>query len=155
MVSSLNNFFHQSGHIIFGLPYEYMGKGEFTTFMLYAGGPFFELFIPLIVVLHLIFSRLFFAGSAVLFWFAFSLYTMSIYIADAIKMERELVGIELDRGHDWNKLFTQFDILDYTNQIASSVHATAIILFWTSVAICLALYCFYLFVGLKNRYFYK
>jgi hypothetical protein len=116
-LDNANLIFHEAGHFIF----------FFTpnTFQLLAG-TLMQLAIPLICLISFYRQSQFFSVSFCLFWFGESLNNVGIYISDAATMNLNLIG----GLHDWNTLFTQYNLLDQTNFIGTFVQylSTLIIL---------------------------
>lgn len=104
-----NLLFHEAGHPIIGL---------FSTRLEPYGGTIGQLVFP--VVLAISFWRkgnaLAFAASVI--WFFENWLNIARYMADARALELPLVG---GGDHDWNTIFTRWDVLKYDLDIAGTV----------------------------------
>jgi len=104
----VNLVFHEAGHM-FMIP--------FGRFMHVLGGTLGQLAMPLVVCIAFIVKREDTVGASVgLWWFGQSLTDCAPYIADARKLELELLGggtgAERD-GHDWEYLLNTLGIAQY------------------------------------------
>ncbi len=104
-----NLLFHEAGHPLVGL---------FSHRLETYGGTMGQLVFP--VALAVSFWRkgqaLAFAASAI--WFFENWLNIARYMADARALELPLVG---GGDHDWNTIFTRWNLLQYDTQIAGTV----------------------------------
>lgn len=109
LLDHANLLFHEAGHPIVGLISERLEP---------YGGTIGQLAFP--VALAVSFWRkgqaLSFAGSVI--WFFQNWLNISRYMADARRLELPLVG---GGDHDWNTIFSRWDVLVYDQQIAAAV----------------------------------
>ena len=119
IVDHANLLFHEAGHPFVGL---------FSQCLEPYGGTIGQLVFP--VVLAVSFWRkglaLSFAGS--LIWFFENWLNIERYMADARALELPLIG---GGDHDWNTIFSRWNVLSYDTQIAGAVR----ILAWTGMAL--------------------
>jgi hypothetical protein len=112
LLDYINLPFHEFGHLLFGLVGENIGIW---------GGTIFQLAVPLGVFLSFYLRRdtqgVTFSG----FWFGENLLNISVYIADARRMELPLVG---GGDHDWNIILIGLHLLTYDTIIGNIVKAS-------------------------------
>jgi hypothetical protein len=109
LLDHANLLFHEAGHPIVGL---------ISTRLEPYGGTIGQLAFP--VVLAVSFWRkgqaLSFAGSVI--WFFENWLNIARYMADARRLELPLVG---GGDHDWNTIFSRWNVLMHDRQIAATV----------------------------------
>ncbi len=109
LLDHANLLFHEAGHPIIGI---------FSNRLETYGGTIGQLVFS--VVLAVSFWRkgqaLAFAASVI--WFFENWLNIARYMADARALELPLLG---GGDHDWNTIFTRWDILQYDTQIATAV----------------------------------
>lgn len=128
LLGGLNLGIHEFGHLICQ-PF-----GEMITVL---GGSLVQCLVPVISLFMFLRQRDYFAWSFSLVWLASNLHGVSLYIADARKLELELVtpfGGDGETIHDWNWLLHRWDILQYEQEIAQGVRITAILVSVAGVA---------------------
>jgi hypothetical protein len=112
LIDHANLLFHEAGHPIVGL---------FSDRLETYGGTIGQLTFP--VILAISFWRkgqaLSFAGA--LIWFFENWLNIARYMADARALQLPLVG---GGDHDWNTIFTRWNILQYDTRIAETVKIT-------------------------------
>ena len=122
VVDHANLLFHEAGHPFVGL---------FSQRLEPYGGTIGQLVFP--VVLAVSFWRkglaLSFAGS--LIWLFENWLNIARYMADARALELPLLG---GGDHDWNTIFTRWNVLQYDTQIAGALRISA----WTGMALVCA-----------------
>jgi hypothetical protein len=101
IISSLNIFFHEAGHWIFGL---------FGQFIGVLGGTLGELLMPGIFVGYFWKQQNIPGQVFSLWWLSTALYSISIYVSDARAQKLELIGGP--GGHDWFYLLGRLRLLD-------------------------------------------
>lgn len=110
LIDHANLLFHEAGHPFYGLfsrrlePYG--GTLGQLTFPLILAGSFWRKGQPL-------------SFAASLLWFFENWLNIARYMADARKLQLPLVG---GGDHDWNTIFSRWNVLRYDDRIASGVH---------------------------------
>lgn len=99
ILHAINLVFHEAGHPIFGL------FGEFFGFL---GGTLMQLLVPIIVGMHFLKQRDWFAFFVMVWWFGVNFVDVGTYMADARAQILPLIGGE----HDWYYLFATMNLLD-------------------------------------------
>ena len=118
--------FHEMGHLVLS------GAGQ-TVMLL--GGSIFQLAIPVLAGLYLLFKQHDWFGVSVCgVWLATSLFELATYIDDANRLNLPLVGFGEDVMHDWETLLTQWHLLNQAQLIAGLTHALAITTWGVSMA---------------------
>ena len=107
-LDAANLLFHEGGHLIF-LPF-----GQFAHMI---GGSLLQIILPIIFLVYFILRKELFGISVMLFWLANNLINVSVYMRDAKAMQLPLL-IE-GTIHDWNWIFTQLGMLDYSTIIGN------------------------------------
>src|SRR5215475_14313722 len=104
-----NLLFHEAGHPFVGL---------FSRPLEPYGGTLGQLFFPALLMVSFWRKRqpLSLAGATI--WFFENWLNIARYMADARKLELPLVG---GGDHDWNTIFTRWDVLQYDDRIACAV----------------------------------
>lgn len=108
-IGSIDLIIHEAGHWIF------IFFGEFLHIL---GGSLTQVLLPAIFVLYFCLRRDFYSGAIVLMWVGYSIVNVSIYMADAVKMQLPLLGGD-SSGHDWNNLLSMTHTLQYTDLFSS------------------------------------
>lgn len=109
IIDHANLLFHEAGHPILGLlvprlePY---------------GGTLGQLAIPFILMLNFWQKRQTISVAACAIWFFENFLNIARYMADASAMQLPLVG---GGDHDWNTIFSRWQVLHYDLQIAAVV----------------------------------
>ena len=104
-IDAVNLIFHEAGHWIFSL---------FGIFMEVLGGSLNQVLIPLLIAVYFFKTKQLASASLVLMWTGQSLINVSVYAADALKMQLPLLGGD-NSIHDWNWL------LIYTGQLRHTI----------------------------------
>ncbi len=123
LIDGVNLVIHEAGHFVF------MPFGEF---LMIAGGSLFQVIMPAAFVLYFYSQGNPYSAALVLFWVGESLLNVSVYAADAIKMELPLLGGE-GSTHDWNYLLTSMGVLPSTGQIAGMVRVLGTVVIVTAL----------------------
>lgn len=108
-----NLIFHEAGHWLF------MPFGEFMTF---AGGSINQVLIPLIVAGYFLAHRQIVSACLSFMWAGQSLTNVSVYAADALKMQLPLLGGD-NSIHDWNWMLIYLGQLRHTAGVAQTINA--------------------------------
>lgn len=128
-LGGLNLGIHEFGHLICQ-PF-----GQTITIL---GGSLVQCLVPVISFFMFWKQRDYFAWSFSLVWLSSNLEGVARYIADARKLELELVspfgGGDGETIHDWNWLLNHWDILMHEQEIAQTVRVIAIIVSLIGVA---------------------
>lgn len=117
-IDSANLVFHEAGHTIFSF---------FGFFVKIAAGSGFQVALPLAIAIYFFAKGQKISGAACLLWTGESLSNVSVYAADAVRMELPLLGGD-SVIHDWNYLLGATGLLGHTDAIASGMHVLALIL---------------------------
>ena len=111
LFAPINLGIHEWGHLIFNSLGRFMGV---------AGGTILQLLAPLASMVMFLRQGDYFAIAVCSGWLSTNLFGVSIYMADAEKMELDLVTVGDSGGiviHDWNYLFTQLGLLEHCEAI--------------------------------------
>ena len=108
----------------------FMFFGDFLSIL---GGSLLEILIPLVVVLHFVFTKQIFSASVASWWLATAFVSVSIYASDAQERLLPLLGGDAV-GHDWYNLLSSLGILQYDDAVGyifwcCSLLTVAILLF--------------------------
>jgi hypothetical protein len=117
-----NLLFHEAGHPFVGL---------FSSRLETYGGTLGQLTFPLVLAISFWRQGKALSVAAAVIWFFENWLNIARYMADARALELPLVG---GGDHDWNTIFTRWDILQYDLNIARTVK----ILAWTGMALAVA-----------------
>jgi hypothetical protein len=119
---------HELGHIIF-IPF-----GEFMTI---AGGSIFQCLFPLLWLAVCMRKRWHFAASMMLVWFAYNLFDVAVYAADARARVLPLATFsnDYDSAHDWYQLLSRTGKLQYDTAIAHGLQVAGTICGFVGLAI--------------------
>jgi len=117
LIDGVNLIFHEAGHFIFAVfPQQWIEI---------AGGSVMQVLVPLTVTVTLLLRRQAHAACLALLWTGQSLIDVSVYAADALKMQLPLIADGLI--HDWNHLLWHFGALRHTETIARSIHLSGLV----------------------------
>ncbi len=114
-----NLLFHEAGHPIYGL---------FSHRLETYGGTLGQLTFPLLLAVSFGRKREALACAASVIWLFENFLNVARYMADARALELPLVG---GGDHDWNTIFTRWDVLSDDLQIAGAVKFFG----WTGMAL--------------------
>jgi len=114
-----NLLFHEAGHPMVGL---------FSSRLETYGGTLGQLTFPVLLAVSFWRKRQALAVAAAVIWFFENWLNIARYMADARALELPLVG---GGDHDWNTIFTRWDILQYDLNIATAVRFTG----WTGMGL--------------------
>ena len=112
-LDSVDLIFHEAGHWIFALGPQWLDV---------AGGSIMQCLVPLICVLTSLYQGRRFTAALIGFWLAQNILNVSVYAADALKMQLPLLGGD-STTHDWNWLLWHFGQLRHTAAIAGAIRA--------------------------------
>ena len=101
--------FHEFGHLFFG---------PFGDTLGIWGGTIMQLLIPFGILISFCLRKETLGAAFSAFWLGENLLNISVYMADARKMELPLVG---SGDHDWNIILSGLNMLQYDTSIASVV----------------------------------
>ncbi|MDI6743838.1 MAG: hypothetical protein QMD07_00515 [Thermodesulfovibrionales bacterium] len=121
LLDHVNLPFHEFGHLLFGPFGETLGVW---------GGTIMQLLVPFVILLSFFIRRETAGVAFSTFWFGENFLNISIYIADARKLELPLVG---SGGHDWNIILSDIGMLKYDTGIACVVKALGWLIMLSSV----------------------
>jgi hypothetical protein len=130
-IDGVDLLIHEAGHMIF-MP--------FGHFIMIAGGSLFQVIMPAAFVVYFYKQNKPYQAALVSFWVGESILNVSVYAADSIKMQLDLIGGP-DSIHDWNYLLTETGLLSSTPIIAGLIRllGTVVILAAATCAITLCL----------------
>jgi hypothetical protein len=114
--------FHEFGHLFFGILGENIGIW---------GGTIMQLVIPFGILLSFWFRKETLGVAFSSFWFGENLLNISVYVADARKMELPLVG---SGEHDWNIILSGLNMLQSDTLIAGIVRSVGWLIMFLSIA---------------------
>lgn len=119
-VSAFDLGIHELGHFLF------IPLGEFMTI---AGGSLFQCLFPLLWLGACIWKRWHFAASMMLVWFAYNLFDVAMYAADARARLLPLATFsdDYDSAHDWYQILSRLDKLQYDTAIAHGLKVAGIV----------------------------
>jgi hypothetical protein len=112
LFSGINLGIHEGGHLIF------RSLGEFLHA---AGGTILQLMAPLATIGMFLKQRDYFGVSVAFAWLSTNFYEIARYMADAEKLELDLVTVGDSGGivqHDWRFLFTRMGLLEQCEGVA-------------------------------------
>ncbi len=118
-IDNVNLIFHEAGHIVFIM---------FGDLIRTLGGGLMQIIIPSVFSFYFFKNKNNFSASLLLFWLGQNLLNISVYAGDAINMDLPLLGGD-NVYHDWNHLLSSINMLNYTEQIASFLYITGIVIF--------------------------
>ena len=124
--------FHEFGHILFRIFGDTLGIW---------GGTIMQLLIPFGILISFCLRKETLGTAFSAFWFGENFLNISVYIADAKKMELPLVG---SGDHDWNIILSDLGMLQYDTSIATVVKALGWLIMVSSVA-------WFIFISLRFR----
>jgi hypothetical protein len=107
-----NLLFHEAGHPIIGL---------FSSRLETYGGTMGQLTFPVLLAISFWRKREALPCAAAVIWFFENWLNIARYMADARALELPLVG---GGDHDWNTIFTRWNVLQYDLHIAGAVKFT-------------------------------
>ena len=114
-----NLLFHEAGHPLVGL---------FSNRLETYGGTLGQLVFPIVLAVSFWRKGQAPAFAAAVIWFFENWLNIARYMADARALELPLVG---GGDHDWNTIFTRWNVLSYDTDIAGTVRFIA----WTGMAL--------------------
>ena len=117
-----NLLFHEAGHPIVGL---------FSSRLETYGGTLGQLTFPVVLAISFWRKAEALSFAAAVIWFFENWLNIARYMADARALELPLVG---GGDHDWNTIFTRWNILQHDTQIAGVVKYTG----WIGMALVVA-----------------
>lgn len=115
---------HEAGHVLF------MPFGEFLMVL---GGSLFQVLVPCVFVAYFARQGDWYGAAIMIFWVAFALTDLALYIGDAGARQLPLLGGD-PGAHDWTFLLVQTGSLEEDWLIAGIVRALGVLLYVTAVA---------------------
>lgn len=125
VVDHANLLFHEAGHPLIGFFSERLGP---------YGGTLGQLAFPCVLLVEFWRKGQPLSLAGALLWFFENWLNISRYMADARALELPLVG---GGDHDWNTIFTRWDVLQHDVEIATAVK----VLGWTGMLAACAWVC--------------
>jgi hypothetical protein len=132
LLDYVNLPFHEFGHLFFGILGENIGIW---------GGTIMQLAIPFGIFLSFWFRKETLGVAFSSFWFGENLLNISVYVADARKMELPLVG---SGEHDWNIILSRLNMLQSDTLIAGIVRSVGWLIMLSSIV-------WLIIIGIKAR----
>lgn len=121
-IDFINLTFHEAGHTL---------SIAFPQIIQVLMGSVFQFFIPVVFALYFYDHTDYFSSAIVTLWASQSLANISHYMRDAQTMLLPLLGGD-NATHDWNYIFTTFNMLDRTSSIANFIYIAACIMIITA-----------------------
>lgn len=116
-IDGVDLVFHEAGHLLFIF---------FGAFLSAAGGTICQLVIPAMFPVYFYLKGYYYSAALVLFWLGQSFLNVSVYAADAQKMQLPLLGGD-NSGHDWNYLLSTLNLLNRTPEVATSIYTLGVL----------------------------
>lgn len=110
----VNLLIHEAGHTVFR---------PFGEYLCAAGGSLLQVIMPAAFVVHFFRRKDPYAAGMVLLWAGQSILNVSVYAADAVKMELPLLGGDAVT-HDWNYLLETAGLLRLTWLVSGLIRLT-------------------------------
>ena len=108
---------HEMGHLFFS---------AFGQTLMLLGGSITQLAVPALVAVYLLFFQRDWFGLVVgVSWLCFSTFELATYVDDANKNQLALVGFGDKVLHDWDRLLTQWHLLNHCGTFAFILRALA------------------------------
>ncbi|HEX3095839.1 MAG TPA: hypothetical protein VHQ20_01830 [Patescibacteria group bacterium] len=126
-IDNVDLIIHEAGHVVFSL---------FGQTLYIAGGSLFQIIVPLVFFAYFFLNQNYFSAAAMLYWAGLSTINVSVYAADAVKMQLPLITGDPDT-HDWNQLLFNHGLLHYTSLISNIILALGIIFIFVGFVIAL------------------
>lgn len=104
--------FHEAGHLL---------MAPLGQLMALLGGSFWQVAVPLALVLYFALTRQLFSAALLLFLLAFSLLDVSVYAADAQARALPLITFDPDT-HDWWQILGRLELLSYDRVVATGFY---------------------------------
>ena len=138
----IHGVFHEVGHAV---------TAWLPMALTVLAGSVFQWLTPIGCGIYFLLSRERHGIYLALGWLGFSLLDSAAYMRDAIEMELPLVapfaGGDAELIHDWNYLFSAWNVLDYAHQIGDSVALGGYVL----VCVTMVLMVLAAFLGILDR----
>ena len=127
LIDSADLVLHEGGHVIFSF---------FGEFIYILGGSLTQVVLPCIFVAYFFIKKNYYSGSILLFWVGQNILYVATYMGDSIRQELPLLGGD-NVIHDWNYLFTQMGVLQYTYVISNATRDVGYCLIACAALLCL------------------
>jgi hypothetical protein len=114
-IDNIDLVIHEAGHAIFAF------FGDFIHVLMGSG---FQTLFPAVFVGYFALKKAWYSASIVLMWVGINLVNVSVYAGDAQRMQLPLLG---NGEHDWNWIFSQLGVLQYTDSIASMIYLLGVV----------------------------
>lgn len=132
-ISSLNIFFHEAGHWVFGIFGHVIGV---------LGGMLGELTMPSLFIAYFWLQKNVAGQVFSWWWLSTALYSTSIYIADARARDLYIIGGQ--GGHDWAYLLGRWGLLN------QDIFISRIFIFLACIVTCYMAYLTYRYMQLQK-----
>lgn len=115
-LDNVNLLIHEAGHLV---------CFAFGQFIYILGGSLMQIIIPVLFFLYFFLRNEYVSAGFIIFWISNNIISVSVYMSDAVNMQLPLIGGE-GVIHDWNWLFTNMGLLQYSESIGN-------IFFWIGI----------------------
>lgn len=122
-IDGANLLFHEAGHVVFFL---------FGRFIAVAGGTLLQLIVPAVCAWSFWRTRQRFSAALTLFWFGENFLNISVYAADARRMQLPLLGDD-PGSHDWNNMLSWLGVLGHADGIALAIRIAGTLVIFCAV----------------------
>jgi hypothetical protein len=116
-IDFVNLIIHEAGHVVFMF---------FGQTLAIAGGSIFQIMVPVIFAIYFFSRQSFYSAAVMAYWVGLNFINVSVYAADAKRMQLPLLTGDTD-SHDWNQLLFQFNQLRNTEVIANIILSMGIV----------------------------
>ena len=138
---ALNTVFHEAGHPLFSI---------FGVTWGYLGGTIMQLLIPCICAFGFFLKKEWLGICCMVWWFGEQLLGVGKYMGDARIRELPLLGGGTD-GHDWAYLFTNWNVLEWSEFMGKGVGELGVFLMYISVGGVVFLFYKRRYSGQQNK----
>ena len=124
-IDNVDLIIHEAGHWIF------IFFGQMISII---GGSLNQLLIPFVFSAYFFLRRDFYSASVVLMWLGYNFVNVSVYMADAVKMNLPLLGGD-SVIHDWNYILSNLGLLNQTHLFSSITRTIGIFVIITGAVL--------------------
>lgn len=137
LIQGVNLMFHEAGHTLF------MFGPRFLTIAMGSG---LEILIPLLLTIYFLKDNELLGGMFSLWWTGTALWSVGIYVSDAVSKQLRLLGG--DGGiHDWNYLLSNTNLLHKTLDIGAAISTLGTI----CISIALGILCLFIYEQFETK----
>jgi hypothetical protein len=120
LIDNIDLIIHEAGHFFFGF---------FGDFIQMAGGTLMQILFPLFLAWYFYRNGYRTGVQIFIFWLGQNLINISVYAADANKMQLKLIG----GRHDWLYLLNKLNLLKSADEVGYVIFTLAILVFAISM----------------------